>query len=162
MRPASYDTLLNAYAPYIRKLAFRIDRANVEDVAQDINMRAVENWHVYDPAYSFGHWIRVLATSVQSERYRASRRMKRTAVIVPIDDFQGGEPASQQRQAELAEVVRLLAGRGGEALLRSAMGEDMKDIGVDMGVGRCRVGQLIARERERLIAATGYEMGEAA
>lgn len=162
MRPASYDAQLRAYAPYIRKLARKIDQANGEDVAQDINMRAVENWHIYDPAYSFGHWVRTLALSVQSERYRASCRLKRKAVLVPIDQVESGEPPCEELRAELSEIVRMLSGRGGEALLRNAMGEDMKDIGLDMGVGRCRVGQLIDRERKRLMAATGYVMGEAA
>jgi RNA polymerase sigma factor (sigma-70 family) len=162
-RPAWYDAQLLAYTPFIEKMANRAyPNGNADELVQEIYLLALRKWDRYNQSYKFGTWLIQLCRNVVSERKHAASRKKRAAVHVTIDAT-GIEHTkhvaidpSQHSYAELSEALRRLSGtRDSDALMRLAMGDELQDVAIDMGISRERVRQLAARERVRLVGIYG-------
>lgn len=155
-RPASYDAQVVAYLPFIRKLVNRgRRRVGAEDRIQEVVAELLEKWQVYDDRYKFGTWVALMARNV----YLANRQM-RQAKKRQVDsegyrrEYGYRSSPEQEDYAELSAVLNRLSGtRDSEALMRFAMGDELQDIGADLGVSKQRVFQLIERERGRLRVA---------
>jgi RNA polymerase sigma factor (sigma-70 family) len=73
---ASYRTLLEAIAPYLRALAARRhrDQRDIEDAVQDILLTVHQIRHTYDPARPFGPWLVAIANRRLVDRLRRQGR----------------------------------------------------------------------------------------
>lgn len=73
---AAYRTLLHAIAPQARAIAARAlrERADVEDVVQDILVTVHRIRHTYDPARPFRPWLVAIARHRVQDRLRAQGR----------------------------------------------------------------------------------------
>jgi RNA polymerase sigma factor (sigma-70 family) len=158
-RPAWYDAKLVDYLPFARKCANRIcGKDDADEIVQDFYVDACNRWDVYDTSYSFGTFVSQLVRNAAQNRKIYRTRKMRSGGTLSLDDSQDSgmenwlkTPATQHDHAELSEVLRRLSGtRDSEALMRRAMGEDLDEIGADMGISRERVRQLAERERARL------------
>jgi len=73
---AAYRTLLQAIAPFARAIAARAlrERADVEDVVQEILVTVHRVRHTYDPARPFRPWLIAIARHRVKDRLRAQGR----------------------------------------------------------------------------------------
>jgi len=157
-RPADFDARLLAYTPFIRKKANRWcalhpSNGEPEDFIQDVMAEALRRGATYSKNYAFGTWIRLICSHAIARRKRGSGADKRAAGRrVAIDAAASvSTPAPQQAYAELSETLRNLSGtRDSEILLRIAMGDELHEIGDDLGLSKERVRQLKVRELSRL------------
>lgn len=158
-RPAAFDRDLADHMNFMLWLANRLVGAHdAMELVNDTSVMALSRWHYFKPGWKFSTWLGVVMTNVIAERQRTARSRKRAARTVSIDgvDLHLSAPARQDDLAMLAEVLAAMpAGRGGEVLIRRAMGEDLAEIGHEMGVSRQRVHQLEIDGRRRLLAALG-------
>lgn len=178
-RPEWYDKLLVDYLPFARKCANRM-RGNddADEIVQDFYVDACNRWAAYDREnYKFGTWVwQLIRNAVYNRRARAKAK-KRSAKEYSLDksiygsagdgpDFETGadkdwhdvtgSPPHQIEYAELSAVLAKLSGtRDSDALMRLAMGDELQDVAVDMGISRERVRQLAERERARLRKVVG-------
>lgn len=157
-RPESYDAALLKHMRLCQKMAAKYDRQNREEFAQDLLTYLLDKWHHYNPTYAFSTWVHMSALSVHSGRYRAKNAACRSAPTVSMDadpDYQGKINAYTHEDPEsvidLANVIARLQGtRGGEMLLRRAMGDCLREIGAVHGISKERVRQIVQAERKKL------------
>lgn len=143
-RPASFDRQLTEHMSFLRYLAK--DR---EDVVQDIALAAMQKWQHYSGEYKFSTWLGLVARAVADDARVKRATKKRTAVAMVAPS---ATPATQHTYAELSAVLRRLSGtRDSDVLIRHAMGDDLAEIGADLGISRERARQLCERERLRLV-----------
>lgn len=151
-RPAWYDKKVVEYMPFIRKLAGKGRRRDAaEERIQDVVTELLEKWEVYDERYKFGTWVALMARNV----YLADRQMRLAKKRQPVAMADpASAPANQEDYTDLSAILRRLSGtRDSDALMRFAMGDELPEIGADLGVSKQRVLQLIERERKRLKVA---------
>lgn len=155
----SYGDRLVAYMPLVRKLANRYCRKHsgngpVEDFVQDVLELALKREANYDASYTFGTWMHYLCGWIAADRFTKRKTAAGRAFHVEFDaKYSGSCEPRQFEYAELSQVLRLLSGRDGEVVLRTAMGEELALIGADLGVSKERVRQLKVRGRQQLSAA---------
>lgn len=163
-RPDWFDKLLVEYMPFARKCANQMRGGDdAEEILQDFYVDACNRWAAYDRQYRFGTFVfQVVRNVVQNRKTYRTRKMRAGgALSLDMSQDSGMDnwlktPATQHDHAELACVLRSMSGtRDSEALIRRAMGEELEEIGTDMGISRERVRQLAERERERLRKAVG-------
>lgn len=155
-----YRDRLLAYTPFIRKRAnwyCGIHPANGDpnDFIQDVFLLGLQREQVYNARYTFGTWVRYLCRMVADRNKQKRQTAAGSARHVEIDAaFSLSVPPAQQTYAELSETLRRLSGtRDSHVLMRIAMGDELHEIGEDMGISKERVRQLCVRERGRLLAA---------
>lgn len=152
----AFGDRLVAHAPLIRKLSNHYCRkhpgnGSPEDFAQDVYELALRRQANYDGRYALSTWLYYLCAWVASDRATKNKSAAGRARHVELDAKHYGSCAPNQLEyTELSQVLRHLTGRGGEALKRIAIGDEMPDIAKDMGVTRQRVFQLCQAERQRL------------
>lgn len=152
-RTAEFDAQLVAYRPTLRKLAARyVPPQYREDLVADTIVYCLDHSNSFRADGAFRTWVRwCMWTVVREQAQRAARR--KSMVMVPYEDeYQGAiVEAGQEHYADLSIIVgKIPDTRNGKALLRRAMGEDLAEIGADMGIGRERVRQLVELERTKL------------
>ncbi|UYE95843.1 hypothetical protein KNLIENLN_00030 [Sinorhizobium phage NV1.1.1] len=156
-RPAWYDEKVTEYMPFIRRMAnvaARYSRQNgsAEDIEQDIVAELLAKWSAYDKQYKFGTWVGIMAKNVYlaKRQYRSAQKRRLDAGAYRLE-FGCSSSPSQEDYTELSATLGRLSGtRDSEALMRFAMGDELHDIGADLGVSKQRVFQLIERERTHL------------
>lgn len=150
-RPSWFDARLTEYSPMINKLANNARRrGGADDLAQDIRLAAMERWQSYRPEdFKFGTWLAWVTRSVVSDAKIKAATKKRQPVAMAEP---ASSPATQEDYTDLSNILRRLSGtRDSDALMRFAMGDELPEIGADLGVSKQRVLQLIERERKRLV-----------
>lgn len=147
-RPPEYDRQVLAYMPFVKRTAYKWcsrHPANGEpsDFAQDVMTEAFHRASHYDTKYTFGVWMRFICRVIMDRRKKKGETHEGRARHVDQAATMGlGYAPVQDSRAELSQVLDHLSGRGGEILVRCAMGEDLGEIGDDMGISKERVRQI--------------------
>lgn len=156
-RPTEYDRQVIAYTPYVRRMAYKWcsrhpANGDPADFVQDVMTEAFHRYPLYDAKYTFGVWMRFICRVIMDRRKKKSMTYEARARRVPDDGAMAiGVPANQQECAELSQVLARLTGRGGEIIVRCAMGDELGEIGADMGISKERVRQLKNVARSGLV-----------
>jgi hypothetical protein len=157
VRPPEFDARLTAYLPMMRKVAsYMVPHTEIEEFVQDSAVNALTDWHKYQPPadkpwYAFKAWVQWQMRKTLLIRAQKRATQKRTGKHVQADKILLATPARQAAIAEAAEVVRALTGtRGGDMLLRVAIGEEKKDVGASVGLSGERVRVLCNGALKRL------------
>jgi len=146
-RPDWYDKAIIDHRPLLVRMALhRVRSYESADLINDTIVLALRKWAKYDDNYSFGTWLGLLMDNVMTDRRVSARRMKRTGVSVNIDDVTIPARPEQEDAIALSEVIGAFpVGREGVVMRRRLLGDEQKDIAVDLGVSSSRVQQLEAR-----------------
>ena len=165
-RPAEFDARLLSYKPGMHNLArkltarhharFKTPEARA-DLVTDTIAYCLDNWCNYREDGGWWNWIYWAMRGVlKADMDRTNIRRGIEPVHNELRYEQAATPATQHDYTELSDVLsRLTGGRDSEALLRTAMGDQLHEIGADMGISRERVRQLVERERAVLRKRTG-------
>ena len=110
---ASFEPLVQTYSPRIFAMARRYARreSEVEDIAQQIWLKAFEHLSSYRSEAPFEHWLMRLALRTCYDSLRAHRRNRETAfsqLSEPEEDWLErfvSEPASAREDAEAARQL---------------------------------------------------------
>lgn len=150
-RPASFDAKLLAYRKGLFALAKRrgFFGDEADDLVNDVYVRCLANWQSYREGISFHAYLWWTMRGIITER---QRRKSRRPVVVPMraDIAQVAQP-NQEHYTDLSLVLSKLEGRNGTVVLRQAMGDDLAEIGRDMGVCREAARKLADTQRRRLV-----------
>lgn len=146
-RPKEFDDRVLAYMPGLRALAKRIS-SEPDELVSDTLIYAFKNWKSFRPDGAFWAWISLNMRSISQQRAKRNRlhtcRVD-LAMLVPT-------PARQEHAVDLEKVRKKLNNRVGRVLLRHASGESMREIGVDMGIGKESVRHICNVARARLLS----------
>lgn len=152
-RPAEFDARILAHLPMLKRMADKFCHPNDrEEIVQEAVTLALEKWQDFRPEGSFYMWLGWKLRQAADRRTTVHKKRKLTAYD-PEGRILNSLPvaARQEDIAFASEVVRELSGtRDGKILIRRAMGEELKQIGIEQGIGKERVRQLSERARERL------------
>jgi RNA polymerase sigma-70 factor, ECF subfamily len=113
---ASFEPLVRKYSPRIFAMARRYARreSEVEDIAQEIWLKAFDRLSSYRAEAPFEHWLMRLAVRTCYDALRAHQRNRETAFSQlngPEEDWLERFVAEPDSAAEDAEAARLLVGR---------------------------------------------------
>ena len=105
--PDAFETLFKLFQAEVYAWALRIcrDTAAAEDVVVEAFWRAYRGRARFDPARSFGAWLRRIATNAARDQWQAARRRGRSTPLVDTVAAPAG------RDPALAEAVRIALGR---------------------------------------------------
>ena len=110
--PAFAD-LQQRYAPRVFGYFCRLlrDRAEAEDLTQDVFLRLFRSRHSYQPRARFGTWVfhvtqNVARNALRSRRRRGARSLAPDRLLEDHADNASGAPSSPVERDELAGVVR--------------------------------------------------------
>lgn len=162
-RPASFDAAVIQWLPFLRKMAYRLERnrQDREDLVNETVATALKRWENYNASFALPGWLAFQMRSVVND----ARRRKRVATVSYStarerefdDDGNGGSmrtlldrhvvPPSQDDIVCARQVVDALSGRDGDVVLRHAMGDTLEEIGQQYGITRERVRQIETRGR---------------
>jgi RNA polymerase sigma-70 factor, ECF subfamily len=110
---ASFEPLVEKYSPRIFAMARRYARleSEVEDIAQEIWLKAFEHLSSYRAEAPFEHWLMRLAVRTCYDSLRAHRRNRETSfsqLTEPEEDWLDrfvAEPGSAREDAEAARLL---------------------------------------------------------
>ena len=113
---ASFEPLVEKYSPRIFGMARRYARreSEVEDIAQQIWLKAFERLGSYRAAAPFEHWLMRLAVRTCYDSLRAHQRNRETAfseLSEPEEDWLDRFVSEPDAADENAEAARQLVGR---------------------------------------------------
>lgn len=99
----AFETIVSVYEPRLRVLAYQIlrDRFTVDDVLQDVFLRAYRGLHKFRGDAALGTWLHRITYTSCLDLIR-----KRRVVLVPLDAIEAAA-APQQSDEELAVKLRL-------------------------------------------------------
>lgn len=156
-RPTEYDRQVLAYTPYVRRMAYwwcsrHPANGDPADFVQDVMTEAFHRYPLYDAKYTFGVWMRFICRIIVDRRKKKLMTYEARSRHVSDDCAASiSVPANQQECAELSQVLARLTGRGGEIIVRCAMGDELGEIGADLGISKERVRQLKNVARSGLV-----------
>jgi DNA-directed RNA polymerase specialized sigma24 family protein len=157
-RSAEFDKQLLAYMPGLYRNAVRMTRrTSSAKVLLDATVEAMLKRHQSCRMETFYTWAILVMRNVASTLKEERGRLKRQGISVDMEE--AGELPECDRQSsfvEVADVVRFLRGRkGGDILVRRAMGEGIDEIASDIGMSRSGVHAAEQRERAAVLARFG-------
>lgn len=150
-RPAWFDAKMLSYRKGLFALARRRGYVGDEadDLVNDVFVRCLANWQSYREEGSFFAYLHWAMRGIIAENKR--RRACRPVLVGAREDVDvTATMPSQEHYAELSLALSRLQGRNGTVVLRQAMGDDLAEIGREIGVSRERARQLAEAERLRL------------
>ncbi len=135
--------------------SFVRDRAQAEDLLQDVALVIVDRFETYQPERPFIGWALGIARRVVLSHLRAAYRDRRIefseAVERVADAFERLEPQAEAMKDSLAQCIGKVRGRGRKALrLRYTEGMELKRIANQLGMTAGNVGVLLHRIRVSL------------
>lgn len=158
-RPAAFDARVLAYAPGLRSLAYKLGHRGeaAEDLVTDTIIDALHRWRSYREDGGLWRWLELMMLP----RSREARRRVAKEKEVRVDIGDGAELVmgvgpTQECSADLSSAVVKLSGRRGRVLLRRAMGEDLQEIGKELGISCERVRQI--EEAARTALRCGFDV----
>lgn len=150
-RPASFDAAVMAYYPGLRNLARRYKSAAYrDDLVTDTIMRALENWRNFRPDGNMWRWLAWTMRGIVSNQAVGASMQKRQGVLVSIDNVALSTEPNQEHYTDLAAATDKLTGRGGDILLRRAMGGTLKEVGASYSISPEWTRRLEAEARSKL------------
>jgi RNA polymerase sigma factor (sigma-70 family) len=157
-RPAEFDARVMRYWPGLWNLAGELGARGEErqDLVTETVMEALKKWENYREGGGFYKWLYWMMRGIWSNSQRSKMRSPMTDL--PVEEYEQRlvTQPTQEHYVELSQALsRMTAGRRGNVLVRRAMGESLREIGADIGVGPEGVRQLELRERKMLQARVG-------
>ncbi|MGM4911464.1 sigma-70 family RNA polymerase sigma factor [Rhizobium sp. 768_B6_N1_8] len=155
-RPAAFDKRLMEYMPGLTVLARKLSRhpKEREDLVTDTIIYCLGHWTSYREDGGFWNWLYWSMRGVLSSRRDAYGRQLKI-----VDDADGKllagrhVDATQLVHMELVQTLESMTARGGNIVIRRAMGDGLGEIGADMGISKERVRQIEEKELNRLQSA---------
>jgi DNA-directed RNA polymerase specialized sigma24 family protein len=148
-----------AYMPGLRKLACRYrhraeDRA---DLVTDTIIYALGAWQNFREDGGMWNWLRFCMRGVVSNGAKKAAARRSLMRFVPLErgmeDMQSVEP-SQHHHLELSETVgRLRRIRGGNLVIRRALGDQYREISARNGMAISRIEKTSDAARKKLLRA---------
>ncbi|MBB5664772.1 RNA polymerase sigma factor (sigma-70 family) [Rhizobium leguminosarum] len=159
-RPPEFDARIMQYKRGLEALARKLTRnaEEREDLVTDTIIYCLRNWRGYREDGGFYNWMYWSMRGVLSLRRDATRR--RLAIV---DDPEGrlmamrGTLPTQMDHVELTQTLAAMSERGGDVVIRRAMGETLPVIAADLGVTAERVRQIEEKELTALRRKTKRE-----
>lgn len=156
--PEAIDALVDAYGSHICRRIERIlgNRADAEEVAQDVLLLLVRKIHLFEGRAAFETWVHRVATNAALARLRRRRRDEEHSAAGPAGwAALAGHPASAEEELVQLELRGLLA-RAIETLpepyrlplvLHHLEGLSNEAIGARLGLGLAAVKSRVYRSR---------------
>jgi len=150
-----FGRLYGLYAPLVHGILLaRVPRAEVDDLVQDIFLRAFKKLNTLRDRAAFGPWIAMIA------RNRAIDFHRRTRETVEITDDLRGTNTSDSRANEILELIRSLPDAYRETLvLRLVEGMTGPEIADRTGLTPASVRVNLHRGMKLLRQKLGYTEG---
>ena len=131
------------------------DRAEADDVLQEVALVVVDRFETYDDSRPFIAWALGIARKVVLSHLRTAYRDRKVefsdAVNHVADAFERLEPQSEAMKDSLADCIESVRGRSRRALaLRYTEGLELKHVAERMGMTPSNVGVLLHRVRAGL------------
>lgn len=157
-RPPAFDSRVMAFMPGLQNLSRKYKKTweDRNDLVTDTIAYALEKWENFREEGGMYNWLAWNMRGIAS-----NQRQRRNLHIVeaPVQYALASSQPTQERYCELSSVLRILpAGRGGSVLLRRAMGEQLNEIGADLGVSPERVRQIEEKARALLVKRSARRM----
>jgi RNA polymerase sigma-70 factor (ECF subfamily) len=135
--------------------SFVRDRAQAEDLLQEVALVIVDRFETYQPERPFIGWALGIARRVVLTHLRATYRDRRVeysdAVDRVADSFERLEPQAEAMKDSLAQCIGNVHGRSHQALLlRYTEGLELRQIAERLGMTANNVGVLLHRVRTSL------------
>jgi RNA polymerase sigma-70 factor, ECF subfamily len=106
--PDSFVWLIEQYLPFLSSTIGRlVPQDAIEDVAQEVLIRAYQSIPNYQPKAQFRWWLRTIAVRASLDYWRIERRIERNAREFE-EHSSNGEPNSQS-EAALLDLERFLS-----------------------------------------------------
>jgi len=123
--PASFEPLVQRYSPRVFATARRYARREneVEDIAQEVWLKAFEKLHSFRGEAPFEHWLMRLTVRTCYDFLRAHRRNREASfsdLSGPESDWLEGFVTQPETAAETAEAAKTLITRALEQLSPAA------------------------------------------
>ena len=140
----------------LRRYARRLtgNAADAEDLVQDCLVRALVNWHRFEPGTNLRAW---LFTVMRNLHINSFRRPARHEVSMPLDelaDMAPTRPPAQEASVEMADFLRafkrLAPSRQRTIMLVGWDGMSYDEAAVQLGVPTGTVRSRLSRAREEL------------
>lgn len=149
----AFEALYREHASPVFGLALRMlkNRADAEDMLQEIFIHAYDRLPSFEGRSAFGTWLYRLAVNrcLDHLRSRSSRQQSRSEPLVP--ELVGGRLAGGTRGLELERAIGELPPSSRAAfLLHDVVGYDHKEVGEMMGVAVGTSKSLVHRARMKL------------
>ena len=135
--------------------SFLRDRAEADDVLQEVALVIVEKFNDWDPERPFVAWAlgiarRVVLTHLRA-RYRSSKVELSDAVDLVAASYEKLEPQAELMKDSLAECLGQVRGQSQQVLaLRYTDGLELKQIAEQLDMTASNVGVLLHRVRSTL------------
>jgi RNA polymerase sigma-70 factor (ECF subfamily) len=150
---AAFGALYERYARFVHGvLLANADRQDVQDLVQDVFLRAMRQLHTLRDSAAFGGWIAALARNEARMRHRAAHRTEELS-----DQIASAEPSRAPRleMDDVLAAIRRLPERYGEPLtlrlVEQMSGEDIATaLGLTHGTVRVYLHHGIRLLREQL------------
>jgi len=123
--PASFEPLVQRYSPRVFATARRYARreSEVEDIAQEVWLKAFEKLHSFRGEAPFEHWLMRLTVRTCYDFLRAHQRNRESSfsdLSGPESDWLEGFVTQPEAAAETAEAAKMLVTRALEQLSPAA------------------------------------------
>lgn len=104
---AAFESLVQRYLRPIHAVAasFLSEQADVEDVAQETFLRALDRIRTYDPDRPFAPWLYQIARNVARNRLDGRSRWRTEPLPEEGPEAGGGDPATALERAEIRRRV---------------------------------------------------------
>ena len=156
--PSAVDALVETYRARICRRIERIlgNRADAEEVAQDVLLRIVRKIHQFGGRAAFGTWVYRVATNAALARRRSRRRDEEHADAAPVREAaRPGPLASADDELDRRELRGILARAIATLpepyrvplLLHHVEGLSNEAIAARLGIGRAAVKSRVYRSR---------------
>lgn len=149
----AFEALYRRHSPAIFGLALRMlqNRADAEDILQEIFLQAYDRLPSFEGRSAFGTWLYRLSVNrcLDHLRSRGSKEQNRTEPLTP--ELPGRASPSALRGLELERAIGELPPSSRAAfLLHHVAGFDHKEVGEMMGIAVGTSKSLVHRARTRL------------
>lgn len=154
-RPKEFDARVMAYKPGLHKLAkrYRHKKEDQVDLVTDTIIYALGAWQNFREDGGLWAWLTFCMRGLVSNDAKKADARKGIRFVALTDAARQPSTApSQQHHVELTDALRRLRRiKGGNVVLRRAMGDTLRDIGERRGVSTTRVEQIANKARAKLV-----------
>lgn len=168
----AFEAVVDACGGYVLNLAWRMvrDRAEAEDMAQEVFLRLYRVFHRYDPERPFLPWLKRVATNLlinltsgkarRKRRQSASLEVMREEAGDAVPDPRAPDAAEAAMRSERAGLLRAAIRRlrpeyAAILALRYFQGKSYEDLARDLGLPLGTVKNRLFRAREELALLVG-------